>query len=145
MVLRIQKSRGLDLETYGPRAWDTLHAFAHSSEFREREWLALLESVAALLPCRRCGAHFSEAVRTRFASGIVSKEELIAGLNDIHNEVNRRRSKRVYSLEEHFQAFHNPHLEVVGRLDVLLVVLVAAVSVSVLASNLKRSRCRVLS
>ena len=71
------------------------------------------------------------------------QEELIAGLNDIHNEVNRRRSKRVYSLEEHFQAFHNPHLEVVGRLDVLLVVLVAAVSVSVLASNLK-SRCRVL-
>lgn len=141
MVLRIQKSQGLDLETYGPRVWDTLHAFAHSSEFQEREWLALLDSVAALLPCRRCGAHFSEAVRTRFASGIVSKGELIDGLNDIHNQVNRRRGKRVYSLDEHFQAFHNPHLEVVVRLDVLLVVMVAAAaSVFLLTSNLKTRR-----
>ena len=60
-----------------------------------------------------------ESLRTR--------EDLVALLNDAHNEVNARNGKRVYTLEEHYRMYQVQNTSPIG--GVLLVGLVCGLTI----------------
>lgn len=100
----------LSVDTWGPCGWSTLHFFAHASPELDTaaarlRWRSFLYTFAALMPCPKCARHFTRLLDERMpAAGPSTRAELISFLNDAHNDVNRRRGKRVYSLSEHYRA-----------------------------------------
>ena len=95
------------ISVWGPATWLTLHVVAHTApvmlsreeQDRMKQYLTL---VAEHLPCPKCREHFEEFLRRRMtASAVSTRNGLIRLLNDAHNEVNRRRGKPTWSLEDH--------------------------------------------
>ena len=102
---------GLTLKEWGPGAWNTLHAFAHSapealtSNDADR-FAQFLRLFAAHLPCPTCRRHFSAFLERRMtASTLSTRAGIVALLNDAHNEVNARTGKRIFSIEEHYRMY----------------------------------------
>ena len=108
---------GRTINDWGPAVWNTLHVFAHTAPRKldaaeRRDFEALLRAIARRLPCPRCRAHFSDFLDRRLGNGIDvelgTRENLVALLNDAHNEVNRRTGKREYTLDEHYRVYALP-------------------------------------
>ena len=105
---------GLTISDWGPSAWNTLHVVAHTypkiptSEHRKQthEFLHLF---AIHLPCPSCRDHFmdllDEEIPTPKSEHFDSRENMVKFMNDIHNVVNVRLGKRVFTLEEHYRVY----------------------------------------
>lgn len=135
---------GLHLSDWGPAAWNTLHAFAHTAPETldadaQRDWEAFLRLFAARIPCRTCRTHFGDFLQRRLTpDALATRATLVALLNDAHNEVNARRGKRVYSLREHYVVYALDgagHRSAVNTVLVVLGTLVAAHAVARLARS----------
>lgn len=102
---------GLALNEWGPAAWNTLHAMAHTAPERlsaqqQDEWMDFLRLFAVLLPCSKCHRHFEQFLSEHLTpEAVATRVSLVALLNDAHNEVNARNGKRVYTLEEHYHVY----------------------------------------
>jgi hypothetical protein len=136
MFVRIPKN-GLDVQRWGPTTWHTIHAFAHaydpSRNGAPEAMRAFVTSLGALLPCPACGSHFQSYMQTHFgARHLADKASLIQLFNDAHNDVNHRQGKPVFSLENHYTAFHGTNSY---TFDVIMAA-VAWASMAVLACTL---------
>lgn len=107
----VPRHLGLTLDKWGPCAWNTLHAFAHSSpkvldEERRAQTRSMLYLFGLHLPCPKCSRHWMEYLQSHLTEeALGSREALVRFLNDAHNDVNRRLGKRVFTLEEHYRVF----------------------------------------
>lgn len=107
---------GITIADWGPGAWNTLHAFAHSAPVDltpadAAAWREFLGHFQRFLPCPRCRAHFADFLRRRLPRDgppLRTRAELVALLNDAHNEVNARLGRRVYTLDEHYRVYRTP-------------------------------------
>ena len=142
----MKKSR-LTLDVWGPAAWQTLHSFAHAlpetlDDTEQYEVKQFLHSFATFLPCSRCGKHFSEFLHQneRTRDCFATRHNIVSLLNDCHNDVNRRRGKRQYTLDEHYGIYHgegNRGARDVQRIALLLTVsLLGLFSIRVYKKNL---------
>ena len=101
----------IGLSSWGPRAWHTLHTIAHTSpdaidDRQRKEYVAFLVLFAKFLPCPSCSLHFREFLTRRLSkTQFRTRDELVALLNDAHNEVNARNGRRIFTLEEHCRAY----------------------------------------
>lgn len=100
----------LAIQTWGPAAWHTLHAFAHTSPEKfpdgyANELHTFLHLFGNYLPCPTCRQHFAEYIDTHLDASIDSRDKYIRFLNDAHNEVNRRRGAPTLSLAEHMRKY----------------------------------------
>ena len=91
-------------EKWGPTWWSFLHNFAATYPCApcaadRRAAHRLVESVAALLPCPRCKAHF-QALLKRTPVDVRGRRALAEWMWAAHNEVNRRLGKPEMELEE---------------------------------------------
>lgn len=131
---------GVTIDKWGPAAWNTLHAFAHTSpsEMTPQEQTDVGEFLLLFskhLPCPICREHFESFLLERFArDGIPDRRhELVALLNDAHNDVNARSGKRVFTLEEHYKLYRRPedvklHNTTIFIIAILLICVTTAVS-----------------
>ena len=102
-----------DPRYWGSKFWFTMHTIAyfypseptpeqmaHASNF--------YSSLASLLPCPGCAAHYARLLQQHPVDGAVtSRSNLIEWVNRIHNEVNRRLGKPIVTLEEYFMMNRN--------------------------------------
>lgn len=105
---------GLVISVWGPCAWNTLHVIAHTYPERPTEddknnMFAFLKLFAKLLPCPTCSKHFCGMLDERFVSSschaLTSRANFVEFIHDLHNEVNKRLGKRIYTLEEDYEIF----------------------------------------
>lgn len=135
----------LSLDCWGPVFWTTLHVIAHTrpiqlSEPEQSELLQLLVLIGKHLPCPLCRQHFLTFLEQRAMSPALStRASVVALLNDAHNDVNRRRAKRVFTLGEHYRAFHalenRDHVARIVPQVTLTIVLCTAVGIVVYVSS----------
>lgn len=104
--LRILKMDLTKLENWGPNAWRTLHAMSLSypnapTEADKLNMKTLLFQFARFLPCKLCSKHFHEVLQRRInpdsSTALNSRDSFVNFVIDVHNEVNERLGKPVYS------------------------------------------------
>ena len=132
---------GLSIDEWGPGAWNTLHVFAHSAPTKltneEVQKYALFFNIfAEFLPCPRCRRHFQDFLSRRMTDDTLrTRLSIVKLLNDAHNEVNARRGKRVYTLEEHYRVYS---FQKQGRNDTLLRVVVVTIVLGIMIARIVR-------
>ena len=89
---------------WGPSAWKFLHTvtFAYPEEpslLEQQHADNLFQSLSVLLPCEKCREHYILEIRNN-PPNTTSRATLSSWLVDIHNNVNQRLGKSVFSLRQ---------------------------------------------
>ena len=115
---------------WGPRLWRMLHLLAEVSDRRDMVmlWNSAMRLTASTMPCEICRTHLSAYMkshvfvrfpRTHLVSGenvrLRARQELFV----LHNEVNARLSKPIFSLEE-LASYNLPRGEALSEVARLL-------------------------
>ena len=93
-------------EVWGPGAWTFLHTITinypdNPNEDHKFYHKQLFENLRYTIPCEKCANHYSENLKKYpLDPALESKTTLTKWLIDIHNEVNKKNGKRIYSYEE---------------------------------------------
>ena len=93
-------------EVWGPGAWTFLHTITmyypdNPNEDQKFHHKQLFENLKYTLPCEKCANHYSENLKKYpLDRALESNTKLTKWLIDIHNEVNKKNGKRIYSYEE---------------------------------------------
>lgn len=139
---------GLALSEWGPGAWNTLHAFAHTAPEtippdERRQFREFLREFGRRIPCPKCRKHFLDFLDRRASTDEVfaTRASVVALLNDAHNEVNARRGTHIFTLEEHYRVYDGRPRR--GRDAALVQGAAVAAIVALVATNLLRPRRRV--
>ena len=96
----------LDIRVWGPNAWGTLHAMAHSlpetlSDAQQKDFVDFVHLFGKHLPCHKCRRHYTSFMETHLPSADTrTRDGAVALLHGLHNDVNRRLGKPEMSLEE---------------------------------------------
>lgn len=136
---------GTDLARWGPAAWHTLHAFAHTSPRqldagRRARTCEFLRLFGEHLPCPACRAHFRAYLVAHLdEDALGTREDVVRFMNDAHNDVNRRLGKRTWTYEAHCAKFRRSRRR--GG-DALLWWCAAALGALALARAARRRRPR---
>jgi len=89
---------------WGPIIWKTLHCICmkiKDEEFsnEKEELFNMIEHICANLPCPQCASHATGIIRRHKMRNAKSKDDLIKFIFLMHNEVNKRLKKNVYSFK----------------------------------------------
>ena len=93
-------------EVWGPGAWTFLHTITmlypdNPNIDQKNHHRQLFENLKYTIPCEKCANHYVENLKKYpLDPALESKTLLTKWLIDIHNEVNKKNGKRVYSYEE---------------------------------------------
>ena len=93
-------------EVWGPGAWTFLHTITmnypnNPNIDQKNNHKQLFENLSYTIPCEKCANHYSDNLKKYpLDPALESKTLLTRWLIDIHNEVNKKNGKRVYSYEE---------------------------------------------
>lgn len=90
---------------WGPSIWYMFHTIAHKikdSDFQGsiKDLLDIIKSICKNLPCPSCAQHASDYVQRINYSSIRNKDDFKMLLFTFHNDVNKRTSKPVFTLDE---------------------------------------------
>tara|TARA_A100001015_G_C14766003_1_gene623332 strand:+ start:340 stop:747 length:408 start_codon:yes stop_codon:yes gene_type:complete len=93
-------------EIWGPSGWIFLHTITFNypinptpeQKIKHKE---LFENLSYTLPCARCAQHYLNNLKKySLDNALETRDKLINWLIDIHNEVNKKNGKRIYSYDE---------------------------------------------
>jgi hypothetical protein len=93
-------------EIWGPSGWLFLHTITfhypiNPTQEQKIKHKELFENLVYTLPCARCAQHYSNNLKKySLDEALQTKDKLINWLIDIHNEVNKKNNKKVYSYDE---------------------------------------------
>ena len=100
-------------EVWGPGAWTFLHTVSFNyptnpSDIQKRYYKDFFENLQNILPCPKCANHYSHNLnKYSLDDALESKDKLINWLIDIHNEVNKKNNKKIYSYKEIIEIYDN--------------------------------------
>ena len=89
---------------WGPQAWTFLHTitFNYPEEPSQRDkhnFFNFFNSLKHVLPCEKCKKHY-EVNSTHLENSLNTREDLVKWLIDIHNDVNKKNDKKIYTYSE---------------------------------------------
>ena len=89
----------VDPVLWGPSMWSVIHTVALSSPKKPTPAQraaneAFTRSLAGVLPCQSCRAHFAKALKSLGPAVFASRDAFFAWTVDLHNEVSARVGKR---------------------------------------------------
>ena len=89
---------------WGPSGWLFMHSISfqypeYPTEEDKNNYKVFFESLKNTIPCPKCREHYSENLKQKPIQ-LNSRDELIQWVIDIHNEVNEKNSKKIYSRQE---------------------------------------------
>lgn len=91
-------------KTWGPSAWYIFHSISYSWDIRFiNHYRRFFNLIARTIPCHTCKRHFLSNIRKPkwvIRNNVLDKNKMINWLVDLHNDVNRRNRKRLFSYEE---------------------------------------------
>jgi len=93
-------------EIWGPSAWTFLHTITlnypnNPNDEDKSNHKLFFNNLKNIIPCEKCAIHYKENLKKYpLEPALESKELLVKWLIDIHNEVNKKNKKKIYSYEE---------------------------------------------
>jgi hypothetical protein len=107
-MLKRLMAPGISIATWGPSAWNFLHAVAYSykdnpSDADKEAMYMFIVSFSKVIPCKICRDEFTEYIEknvTRDSKIFDSKKNMIEFMHITHNNVNKRLGKPLVSMEK---------------------------------------------
>lgn len=101
----------MDPNKWGPPLWHFLHIMTFNypdnpTSLDIQNHQMFLESLKHILPCEKCKNHYKENI-TNYPPKLQSKLEFIKWMIDLHNEVNKKNNKKIYSYDEAIELIKN--------------------------------------
>ena len=110
---KIYNNNYMNPEIWGPGTWTFLHTITFNyptnpSDIQKRYYKDFFENLQNILPCPKCANHYGNNLnKYSLDAALESKDKLIKWLIDIHNEVNQKNNKKVYSYKEVIQIYND--------------------------------------
>jgi len=98
----------LSISKWGPAAWRFLHSVSFTYKINpsnedKHNMYNFLKYFSRVIPCKKCRDDFSrytEKTLSENSKHLNSREELVSYINQAHNYVNKKSSKKQFTLEE---------------------------------------------
>lgn len=92
---------------WGNYFWYLFHILSYTYIPKEKNrYIEILKNNVDLLPCPMCIEHYKKMISNyNLDRDIKSKDDFIFILNDMHNKVNKRLGKKIYSLNDSNKIF----------------------------------------
>lgn len=104
----------MHINVWGPSLWELIHTIAFKYENRpltdelKRQYIIFFKSLTVLIPCNLCRIHYKYHIsKIPVDKQVNSYPTLLKWVNDLHNIVNRRTRKKVYTIEEAKKKYFN--------------------------------------
>ena len=103
----------MEPEIWGPGAWTFLHTITlnypnNPSEDDKQNHKDFFHNLKNFIPCPNCKEHYNiNLQKYPIDVNLESKEKLVKWLINIHNEVNIKNNKKVYSYDEVIKLYDN--------------------------------------
>jgi hypothetical protein len=98
-------------DIWGPHGWKFIHYITlgypnNPTEEQKRNYYDFFMSLSKVIPCVICGAHFRENLKITPLddAALKDKESLMAWGIKMHNHVNAKNGKKIYSIKEGIEA-----------------------------------------
>lgn len=96
-------------KVWGSSAWLFLHTITldypdEPTKEDKEKYREFFISLSYVIPCETCKEHYLETIR-KFPINLESKETLTKWLHNIHNQVNLRNNKEIYSYEDFIEHY----------------------------------------
>ena len=128
----------MDPKIWGPHAWFFMHSitlgYPDKPTNEDKIWMKqFFESVGHVLPCMKCRNNYREHMNKLPLDNTVllSRENLVKWLIDVHNEVNIKNSKPVVTHESAIESFingnkqgQNPWISVIIVIIIIILIMV---------------------
>mgnify|MGYP001205451447 CR=1 FL=1 len=97
------------ISEWGPSAWNFLHTISYSyssspTEAQKKNMYNFLKYFATVIPCAKCRIEFSRVLYENMKSYndviFEKRQNLVEFLIDMHNYVNKKIGKRIYTYKE---------------------------------------------
>ena len=102
-------------EVWGPGAWTFLHSITlyypiNPTNEQKIYHKDFFENLQNILPCPTCAKHYQENLKKfNLDEALESKDKLTKWLIDMHNEVNKKNNKRIYSYDEVIKIYNEKY------------------------------------
>ena len=98
---------------WGPPGWTFLHTITfqcpeNPTDLDKQKYYTFFNSLKNVLPCPNCKEHYTENFEN-IPIRLESREDLIEWLIDIHNEVNKKNNKRIYTYKEVYDIYNKKY------------------------------------
>ena len=122
-------------EIWGPHGWIFLHTITlnypenptKEDKFYHKE---LFNNLKYTLPCKKCANHYAlNLVKYPLEPALESRSKFVNWLIDIHNEVNKKNGKRVYSYEEVYKIYSDMYdvKKKTNNLNLILIIIISLI------------------
>ena len=96
---------------WGPPAWTFLHTITFNypdnpTNEDKQNYYTFFNSLKHVLPCEKCKKHYTENSRD-LKDNLNSKDDLVKWLIDIHNDVNIKNDKSVWSYTDVYNKYQD--------------------------------------
>ena len=96
---------------WGPSAWTFLHTLTFNypdnpTNQDKQHYFNFFNSLKHVLPCEKCKKHYKENY-INLKNNLNSKDDLVNWLIDIHNEVNKKNGKIIWSYSDVYNKYQN--------------------------------------
>jgi hypothetical protein len=100
----------MEPNVWGPPGWTFLHTVTfqypeNPTDLDKQKYYTFFNSLKNVLPCPNCREHYHENFEN-IPIRLESREDLIEWLIDIHNEVNKKNNKRIYTYKEVYNKYN---------------------------------------
>lgn len=128
----------MDPNVWGPGAWTFLHSitltYPNKPTYLDKQRFSqFFNNLQHVLPCPTCRKHYQKNLKHNPIQ-LDSRDDLVAWLVTIHNEVNKKNKKQMWSLNEFYDYYQQlysddsespKYTEYIPHLIVLLVIVLA--------------------
>lgn len=104
----------MDIKLWGPSLWELLHTISFSynnyplSPIKKKHYILFFDSLRVLIPCHHCRYHYSMYLRKRpIGKYVNSRASMVKWVNDLHNQINKKLRKKVYTQEESRKRYYS--------------------------------------
>lgn len=94
----------MDPNVWGPSLWKFLHIVSLNypkspNQIDKTNYYNFYNNLKTMLPCNTCQMHFTQYLQNN-PPKLNSQMDLITWTIDLHNDVNKRNNKKIYSYDE---------------------------------------------
>lgn len=133
-------------QLWGNSCWDFMHylTIAYPDEPNDDDKLKIKNfflSIKDVLPCEKCRIHFAINLQNTPLNDYVlsSRYNLINWLRNIHNEVNTRQNKKIFSYDEvikkYSNKYNNYNVEILTFILIILLIIIIIIYYKIKKNN----------
>lgn len=104
---------------WGKACWYVFHTLAYrllpTKEHLVYNLLVHIRNVACNLPCPDCSNHASNMFNRLIPNSVTNREQLINMLFEMHNKVNMRTNKKIFTKSEHDELYTKANIVMIVK------------------------------